>query len=312
VWDRDVSAPGTYILGAAARCETIRWVRLGLHALGIGAGAQRAVIDAVAVAAEEHGFATLWSGEHVVLVDRPASRYPYSADGRIAVPSTADWMDPLIGLSFAAAATTTIGLATGVLLLPEHNPVVVAKQAATLDRLSGGRLTLGVGIGWSREEFETLGVPFERRAPRTAEYVAAMRRLWRDDVASFAGEFVNFQRVRLNPKPARERRIPIVVGGNSDAALRRVVDWGDGWYGFNLPDVTAVGDRVAVIARLCRGAGQDPGELQLAVALEHLREADVPALSEVGIDELVVVATPPDDIAAVPEWVAGLAAQYAP
>ena len=193
VWDRDVSAPGTYILGAAARCETIRWVRLGLHALGIGAGAQRAVIDAVAVAAEEHGFATLWSGEHVVLVDRPASRYPYSADGRIAVPSTADWMDPLIGLSFAAAATTTIGLATGVLLLPEHNPVVVAKQAATLDRLSGGRLTLGAGIGWSREEFETLGVPFERRAPRTAEYVAAMRRLWRDDVASFAGEFIDFQ-----------------------------------------------------------------------------------------------------------------------
>jgi alkanesulfonate monooxygenase SsuD/methylene tetrahydromethanopterin reductase-like flavin-dependent oxidoreductase (luciferase family) len=121
--------------------------------------------------------------------------------------------------------------------------------------------------------------------------------------------------VRLNPKPARERRIPIVVGGNSDAALRRVVDWGDGWYGFNLPAVTAVtavADRVAVIARLCRGAGRDPGELQLAVALEHLREADVPALSEAVIDELVVAAAPPDDVAAVPEWVAGLAAQYAP
>ena len=176
-------------------------MRLGLHALGIGSGATRAVIDAVAAAAERCGFATLWSGEHVVMVDRSASRYPYSDDGQIAVPATADWIDPLIGLSFAAAATSTIGIATGVLLLPEHNPVLVAKQAATLDTLSGGRFTLGIGVGWSREEFDALGVPFERRAARTAEYVAAMRTLWRDDVASFDGEFVRFDSVRVNPKP---------------------------------------------------------------------------------------------------------------
>jgi probable F420-dependent oxidoreductase len=176
-------------------------MRLGLHALGIGSGATRAVIDAVAAAAERCGFATLWSGEHVVMVDRSASRYPYSDDGQIAVPATADWIDPLIGLSFAAAATSTIGIATGVLLLPEHNPVLVAKQAATLDTLSGGRFTLGIGVGWSREEFDALGVPFERRAARTAEYVAAMRTLWRDDVASFDGEFVHFDSVRVNPNP---------------------------------------------------------------------------------------------------------------
>jgi probable F420-dependent oxidoreductase len=284
-------------------------VRLGLHALGIGTGAQRAVIDAVAVAAEQHGFARLWGGEHVVMVDQPTSRYPYSTDGRIAVPAAADWIDPLIGLSFAAAATTTIGLATGVLLLPEHNPVVVAKQAATLDLLSSGRFTLGVGIGWSREEFDTLGVPFEHRARRTAEYVAAMRTLWRDDIASFAGEFVHFESVRLNPKPVRERRIPIVLGGNSDAALRRVVNWGDGWYGFNLRDVAAVAERVAFIRRLCRDAGRDPGDLKLAVALQHLRHTDVPALNEVGVDELVIVGSPPDSIPAIPDWVAGLAAE---
>jgi alkanesulfonate monooxygenase SsuD/methylene tetrahydromethanopterin reductase-like flavin-dependent oxidoreductase (luciferase family) len=122
-------------------------MRLGLHALGIGNGATRAVIDAVAVAAEKSGFATLWSGEHVVMVDESASREPYSDDGRIAVPAETDWIDPLIGLSFAAAVTSTIRIATGVLLLPEHNPVLVAKQAATLDTLSGGRLTLGIGIG---------------------------------------------------------------------------------------------------------------------------------------------------------------------
>jgi probable F420-dependent oxidoreductase len=287
-------------------------VRLGLHALGIGVGAQRAVIDAVAVAAERRGFGTLWAGEHVVMVDDPASCYPYSASGRIAVPAAADWIDPLIGLSFAAAATTTIGIATGVLLLPEHNPVVVAKQAATLDQLSGGRFTLGVGIGWSREEFDTLGVPFQRRATRTAEYVAAMRRLWCDDIASFAGEFVNFQQVRLNPKPVRDRRIPVIVGGNSDAAVRRVVSWADGSYGFNLPDVAAVAERVALIHRLCGEAGRDPSELQLAVALAHLRGTDVSVLSEAGIDELIIVGAPPDEVAAIPGWVAGLAEEFAP
>ncbi|EFG75745.1 putative F420-dependent oxidoreductase, Rv2161c family [Mycobacterium parascrofulaceum ATCC BAA-614] len=200
-------------------------MRLGLHALGIGAGADRAVIDAVASTADECGFATLWAGEHVVMVDRSGSRYPYSDDGVIAVPAQADWLDPTIALSFAAAASSRIGLATGVLLLPEHNPVVMAKQAASLDRLSGGRLTLGVGIGWSREEFAALSVPFARRGARTAEYVAAMRALWRDDVASFAGDFVRFDSIRVNPKPVRDRGIPIVVGGNSD---RRCGGWRPG------------------------------------------------------------------------------------
>jgi probable F420-dependent oxidoreductase len=192
-------------------------MRVGLHALGIGTGARPEVIEAVARAAEAAGFATLWSGQRVVMVDQPISRYPYSADGRIAVPAQADWLDPLVGLAYAAAVTRSIGVATGVLLLPEHNPVLAAKQAATLDVLSAGRLTLGVGIGWSADEFAALGVPFARRAERTAEYIAAMRRLWADDVASFDGEFAAFGGVRVNPKPVRDRRIPIVIGGNSDA-----------------------------------------------------------------------------------------------
>src|ERR1700712_1487319 len=249
-------------------------MRLGLHALGIGAGATRAVIDEVAAAAERFGFATLWSGEHVVMVDRSASKYPYSDDGQIAVPAEADWIDPMIGLSFAAAATSTITLATGVLLLPEHNPVLMAKQAATLDTLSGGRFTLGIGIGWSREEFDALGVPFERRGARTAEYVDAMRTLWRDDVASFDGEFVRFDSVRVNPKPIRDRRIPVVVGGNSDPALRRAVLWGDGWYGFNLDEVAAVRERVGKLEELCGQTGRDRSELRLAVALASPQVGD--------------------------------------
>jgi probable F420-dependent oxidoreductase len=216
----------------------------------------------------------------------------------------------MIALSFAAAASSRIGLSTGVLLLPEHNPVVVAKQTASLDKLSRGRLTLGVGIGWSREEFDALGVPFEHRADRTAEYVAAMRTLWRDDVASFDGKFVSFDSIRVYPKPVRDRRIPVVLGGNSDAALRRVAAWGDGWYGFNLDGIAAVRERVGALQRLCAESGRDRAELRLAVALRDAHVADVSALAGLGVDELVLVEAPPDDPGAVPGWVAALADEW--
>jgi probable F420-dependent oxidoreductase len=287
-------------------------VKLGLHALGIGAGADRYVIDAVAVAAERCGFATLWSGEHVVMVDRSASRYPYSGDGEIAVPATADWLDPLIGLSFAAAATSTINIATGVLLLPEHNPLIVAKQAASLDTLSGGRLKLGIGIGWSREEFDALGIPFARRAARAAEYVAAMRTIWREPSASFDGEFVTFNSVRVNPKPHRGKQIPIYLGGNSDSALRRAATWGNGWYGFNLNDIAHVRERISYLNKLCDEAGRDPTDLHLAVALRQPAPSDVYVLADLGVDELVLVDGPPDDPSAATDWVTAIADRWAP
>jgi probable F420-dependent oxidoreductase len=287
----------------------MRGMRLGLHALGIGTGAEPAVIQAVAIAAEQSGFATLWSGEHVVMVDDSTSRYPYADDGKIAVPADADWIDPMIGLSFAAAATTTIGIATGVLLLPEHNPVIVAKQAASLDKLSGGRFSLGIGIGWSREEFDAIGVPFERRAARTADYVAAMRTIWRDDIASYAGEFANFENIRVNPKP-RRRAIPILGGGNSDAALRRVAQWADGWYGFNLRDADDVAAKVTTLRRLCEEAGRDPAGLRVAVALRQPDPAEAGRLAQLGVDELVLVASPPENPAQAGDWVAELATDW--
>jgi alkanesulfonate monooxygenase SsuD/methylene tetrahydromethanopterin reductase-like flavin-dependent oxidoreductase (luciferase family) len=173
-------------------------------------------------------------------------------------------------------------------------------------------LTLGVGIGWSREEFDALGVPFRRRAARTAEYVAAMRTLWREDVASFHGEFVDFDAIRVNPKPLRDRRIPVVLGGNSDAALHRVVAWGDGWYGFNLLDVDDVAGRVAHIRQLCRDMRRDRFDLDLAVALRHPQVADVKQLLEIGVDELVLVGGPPEDPAAARDWIAALADRWLP
>lgn len=281
-------------------------MRLGLHALGIGTGARREVIDAVASAAEAAGFATLWAGEHIVMVDNSKSRYPYAPDGQIAVPADADWLDPMIALSFAAAATGTIRLATGVLLLPEHNPVILAKQAASLDALSHGRLALGIGVGWSREEFAALGIPFERRGVRADEYLAAIRTLWRDDPASFAGEFVSFSDIRVNPKPVNGGRIPIIVGGNSDAALRRVARTADGWYGFNLAGTNEVRERVERLGELCRAAGRESTDLHIAVALGDPDPVSRDELAALGVDELVLVASPPADPAQADAWAGDL------
>lgn len=280
-------------------------MQFGLHALGIGTGANPGVVTAVARAADDVGFANLWCGEHVVMVDEGDTRYPYSPDGRIAVPSDVDWLDPLAVLAFAAAVTGKIGLATGVLLLPEHNPVVVAKQAASLDVLSRGRFRLGVGVGWSAAEFAALGVEFEGRSERTAEFVEAMRVLWHDDVSTFRGAHVRFDRVRCSPKPVR-RDLPVTVGGNTDAALDRVARFGDGWYGFGLPRADVRG-RLAALEAACRAHGRSPSSVHVAVSLADGTVDDAAELESLGVDELVLVGAPPAAPAAAGGWVEGLA-----
>ena len=284
-------------------------MRVALHALGIGPGADPAVIEAVAREADRAGFSTLWSGEHVVMVDRPDSPYPYAPDGRIAVPSDADWLDPIVTLAFAAAVTSQIRIATGILLLPQHNPVLVAKQAASLDVLSRGRFVLGIGIGWSSEEFSALGVPFRGRAKRAREFGDVMRTLWRDDVSSYEGEFVRFREVRSYPKPVRDRRVPVILGGNSDAAIDRVVEYGDGWYGFNL-SVDEIPERMEALSSSCLRAGRDPATLQIAVSLRDGSPRDAAALATLGVTELVVVESPPEDSARAVGRVAELARRW--
>jgi len=196
--------------------NTMHWVK--------GAGA----ID-MARSAEDAGFESLWTVEHVVYPDDYRSTYPYSADGKMPAQPSTPIPDPLIWLAYVASVTTSIRLATGILILPQRNPVVLAKELATLDLMSEGRVELGIGVGWLREEFEALGVPWERRGARTDEYVAAMRSLWASDGASFEGEFASFTRVSSNPKPAQSQ-IPIVIGGHSRAACERAGRLGDGFF----------------------------------------------------------------------------------
>jgi probable F420-dependent oxidoreductase len=283
-------------------------MRIGLHALGIGSGAEPAVVISVARAAEDCGFATLWAGEHVVMVDRPGSRYPYAEDGRIAVPSHADWLDPLVLFGFMAAVTSAIRLATGILLLPEHNPVTAAKAVASIDVLSGGRFTLGVGIGWSAEEFEVLGVPFAGRGRRTEEYVEAMRVLWRDDVSSYAGAHVRFDGVRCYPKPLRPA-VPVVFGGNGDRALRRVAAHSDGWYGFNV-SLDELPGRLAFLRSACAEARRTNASVDTAVALTGAEPGDLPDIEALGVNELVVVEAPPGDHREAAAWVGELARRW--
>ena len=284
-------------------------MRIGLHALGISSGADPSVIGAVARVAESTGFSTLWSGEHVVLVDRPDSPYPYAPDGQIAVPSDADWLDPLMTLAFVAALTSRIRIGTGILLLPQHNPVLVAKQAASLDVLSKGRFVLGIGIGWSSEEFAALGIPFRDRARRNHDYVEAIRNLWHSDYSSYEGEFVRFHEVRCYPKPYRSRRIPVILGGNSDAALERVAAYGDGWYGFNLP-IDEVSDRIELLTAYCEQTGRARTSTQIAVSLRDGSPEDIATLNELGVDELVVVGSPPESPDDAESWVIEMARHW--
>jgi len=234
--------------------------------------------------AETAGFESLWGGEHVILPTSIESRYPYTADGKIPAEPETPIPDPLIWLAFAAAAAPTLRLGTCILIVPQRNPLILAKELATLDRISGGRVELGLGIGWMREEFEALGVPWERRGARNDEYIAAMRALWAGPHAEFHGEFVDFEPATCSPRPIQER-IPVLVGGDSDAAIRRAARLADGYF----PGEGDIDRLKGLIERLriaAEEAGRDPADIEINAmfaaqladplrGVEEMREAGV-------------------------------------
>jgi probable F420-dependent oxidoreductase len=183
--------------------------------------------------------------------------------------------------------------------------VLLAKQAASVDRLTGGRLALGIGVGWSAEEFAALGVPFAGRGRRMDDAIGALRVLWRDGTATYESPTVRFDGVRLYPKPYGGRTIPLVIGGNSDAALERVARLGDGWYGFNLT-VEAAGERVRQLRQLCERHGRNIDDLRICVAPIGAEPDRWAALEAIGVDEAVVVAVPPDRPDDVADWLDAL------
>ncbi|HEY8215866.1 MAG TPA: LLM class F420-dependent oxidoreductase [Acidimicrobiia bacterium] len=219
-------------------------------------------IQAYALAAEDAGFESIWVFEHMVIPAGYGSRYPYSPEGRLSIDDE-DIPDPLALLAYLAGVTRRILLGTGVLILPQRSPVVCAKECATVDALSRGRLRLGIGVGWLREEAEAVGTSFDDRGARTDEAIEVMRLLWREREATFEGTFTRLTRAMSNPKPARPCGIPILVGGHSRAAARRAGRTGDGWFPIGLrgDDFAARRDDMRAAAL---EAGRDPDSIEIS------------------------------------------------
>ncbi len=237
--------------------------------------------------AEDHGVESLWVAEHVVLFDEYAPDYPYDENGRF--PATADSgiLEPLSTLAFIAAQTSTIRLGTGILLLPQRNPVYTAKEVANIDWLSGGRFDLGIGVGWCKEEFDAVNVSWPKRGKRTDEYIAVMRSLWTEDETSFEGDFYSVSKARMYPKPVQSP-LPIHVGGESDAAMRRAAALGDGWYTFNrLP--ADVGPALERLDELLAANGRSRSDVQVSVCpyLQGITPEMVSAYGEAGVDRVI-------------------------
>jgi len=267
-------------------------MRIGVFLPTFGPGQQPEYLAALARAADDVGVSSLWAPEHVVLVDEYTSAYPYADDGRFPLDPTMGGLgDPFAVLTYIAALTTRVRLGTGICLVPQRNPVYTAKLVAGLDVLSRGRFDFGVGIGWFAEEFTAVGAEFARRGARTRAYLEIMRRLWTEAQPSYEGEFYTLPPVRFEPKPVQRPHPPIIFGGESDAALRRVADVGQGWFGWNVtPEMTA--ERVAALDRLLAARGRTRRDVSITVSPYTRPTQDLDALKryrDAGAEQVVLL-----------------------
>lgn len=248
----------------------------------------------LATTAEDLGFESLWTTEHIAVPAGYETTYPYGRSGRMpgeehdAMPESLTW------LAFAAAVTSTIRLATGVLVVPQRNPVILAKTVATLDVLSGGRVILGVGSGWLGEEFAALGLPFEDRGERTDEAIQVMRAVWTEDAASFSGRYSDFTDIYVRPRPI-QRPVPIVVGGHSPRAARRAGELGDGFFPASA-DYSILPERIRQAREHAERVGRDPDALEITMGSSAKPEYVEP-LIEAGVHRIVIPSGyPPETI----------------
>ncbi|HYW24041.1 MAG TPA: LLM class F420-dependent oxidoreductase [Terriglobales bacterium] len=270
-------------------------LRLGLFSVNSYACSRPETAARVARQAETCGFDSLWAGEHVVLPDPRVPPSPMDPGEPI--------LDPLVSLAFLAAHTKTVLLGTGIVILPQRNPLVLAKQVASLDAVSGERLILGVGAGYLEPELNAIGVPMSERGGRTDEFLAAMRELWYAERPAYEGRFVRFSGVQAHPRP---RRVPIVVGGHTPAAHRRAVEQGHGWYGFGL-DLAATAAQMEglreAMNRYARPA--ELGDLEISVTPRGTPDREAAArFAELGVHRLVLLPRRERDETALVDYVA--------
>jgi probable F420-dependent oxidoreductase len=237
-------------------------MKFGLMYANAGPFAFPELATHLAQTAERCGVESLWTIEHVVIPVGYKSTYPYDPSGKIPAPEQMPMPDPLAWLAYAAAVTKTIKLATGILILPQRHPIYVAKEVATLDVLSHGRVILGIGVGWLEEEFQALGIPFEERAARTSEMVRAMRSLWKDEAEPFRGKFHRWEKLESHPKPVQKPGVPIVVGGHTELAARRAARYGDGFFP-GVAELDKLDWLLGVMREECKKIGRDPKSIEV-------------------------------------------------
>jgi probable F420-dependent oxidoreductase len=264
-------------------------IKLGLMFANSGPFAEPELLAHLAKTAEECGIESLWTVEHVVIPHNYQTPYPYKRDGKIPGGEDAAIPDPMLPLAYAAAVTSRIRLATGVLILPQRHPLYVAKEAATLDLLSHGRVILGIGSGWLEEEFDALGLDFHQRGARTDEAIAAMRVLWRENTSTFHGKHFDFHDVRSFPKPAQTSGVPIHIGGHSPAAARRAGRFGDGFFPA-ITDVEKLKELFAIMRETAQKAGRDPASIELSSGGRANLDT-ISRLHDIGVSRVVI--TPP-------------------
>lgn len=246
----------------------------------------------VAQHAESTGIDSLWFPEHVVFFREYRSRYPYSADGNPGFGRRQGVYDPLFACTVAATVTTKIRVGTSILILPQRNPIVLAQEVVAVDHASDGRFDLGIGIGWSSEEFDAVGVPWAQRGARTDEYLDVMKTLWRDEVADHRGPLLNFDNVIAEPKPVQNPHPPIWIGGGRGAPMRRAATHGDGWYGWAIA-TQEIAETMAELDRACEAAKRDPSTVGRKLGLPFGGSSDelkvyLDAAQRANVEEVVV------------------------
>jgi len=263
-------------------------MKVGLIPINVGHASVDTMV-AIARKAEEVGVESVWTFEHVIVPVDYSSKYPYSADGKMGLPPDANFLDPLIALTAIAAQTKRLRLATGVNILPQTSPLYLAKQAATLDFVSGGRFSLGVGIGWLREEFDALNAPFEARGARFDDYIEAIKKVWSGDVVEHHSPYLDWSGFKSHPVPVQKPHLPVIIGGSKGKAFERVARHGDGWYA-PTASIAQLSPLLAKLDEACRAVGRDRRTVEVSCmwipAVEGLDVVE--RYAEIGVDRLIV------------------------
>jgi probable F420-dependent oxidoreductase len=262
-------------------------MKIGLFAINNGPCANPKTAAAVARAAEQAGFESLWTGEHVVVPDPRVPPSPVAPDYPM--------LDPTVALSFIAAHTTKIRLGTGIIILPQRNPLVLAKELASLDVLSNGRLIFGIGVGYLKPEFDALGIPFDHKGARSEDYLAAMRAIWSMEKPEYRGKYVSFSGVNAMPRPVQKPHPEVVFGGHTPEAFSRAARLARGWYGFAL-DLAATEKCVKGLRAACEAAGRKFDELEISVtpSLKVERET-AKRFADLGVHRLILLPRAADE-----------------